>query len=53
LFFWLSIGRSGAFGRKGVAINFVTNDEQQTLHQIEKYYNTKIEELPADIADLI
>ncbi|CAF5132459.1 unnamed protein product [Rotaria sp. Silwood1] len=47
------IGRSGAFGRKGVAINFITNDEQQTLKNIEQYYNTKIEELPLNIADLI
>ncbi|CAF3707687.1 unnamed protein product [Rotaria sp. Silwood1] len=47
------IGRSGAFGRKGVAINFTTNDERQTLHHIEQYYNTQIEELPMDFADLI
>ncbi|CAF2236181.1 unnamed protein product, partial [Rotaria magnacalcarata] len=47
------IGRSGAFGRKGVAINFIINDEQQTLHSLEQYYNTQIEELPMDIADLI
>jgi superfamily II DNA/RNA helicase len=53
LFFWLSIGRSGAFGRKGVAINFITNDEQQALQHIEQYYNTQIEELPMNIADLI
>ncbi len=53
LFFWLSIGRSGRFGRKGVAINFITNDERQTLHHIEQYYNTQIEELPMNIADLI
>jgi translation initiation factor 4A len=50
---WLSIGRSGAFGRKGVAINLITNDERQTLNHIEKYYNTQIEELPVNIADLI
>ena len=50
---WLSIGRSGAFGRKGLAINFINKDEQQTLHHIEQYYNTQIEELPMDIADLI
>ncbi|CAF3454452.1 unnamed protein product [Rotaria socialis] len=47
------IGRSGAFGRKGVAINFIINDEQQSLCNLEQYYNTKIEELPTDIADLI
>ncbi|CAM4840294.1 unnamed protein product [Rotaria magnacalcarata] len=47
------IGRSGRFGRKGMAINFITNDEQQTLQNIEQYYNTRIEELPMNIADLI
>ncbi|CAF0764413.1 unnamed protein product [Rotaria sordida] len=47
------IGRSGRFGRKGTAINFITNDEQQTLHHIEQYYNTRIEELPMNINDLI
>jgi superfamily II DNA/RNA helicase len=52
--FWLSIGRSGKFGRKGVvAISFITNDERQTLRHIEQYYNTQIEELPTNIADLI
>ncbi|CAF1025977.1 unnamed protein product [Adineta steineri] len=47
------IGRSGKFGRKSVAINFITKDEQRTLHDIEQYYNTKIEELPMNIDDLI
>ncbi|CAF3478549.1 unnamed protein product [Rotaria socialis] len=32
------IGRSGRFGRQGTAINFITNDEQQTLKNIEQYY---------------
>ncbi|CAF3684496.1 unnamed protein product [Rotaria socialis] len=47
------IGRSGRFGRKGTAINFITNDEQQVLQNIEQYCNTRIEELPMNIADLI
>jgi ATP-dependent RNA helicase len=29
------IGRSGRFGRKGVAINFVTNDDVRILRDIE------------------
>merc|ERR1712048_1331860 len=45
------IGRSGRFGRKGVAINFVTNNDVRTMNDIEKYYHTQIEELPSDIAD--
>jgi len=47
------IGRSGRFGRKGVAINFVTNNDVRTMKEIESYYHTQIEEMPMDIADLI
>jgi len=47
------IGRSGRFGRKGVAINFVTNADVRAMKDIEKYYHTQIEEMPMDIADLI
>merc|ERR1711941_167480 len=47
------IGRSGRFGRKGVAINFVTTVDVRTMKDIERYYHTQIEELPMDIADLI
>lgn len=37
------IGRSGRFGRKGVAINLVSDDDLQLLKDIESYYNTSIE----------
>jgi len=47
------IGRSGRFGRKGVAINFVTNDDVRALRELEQFYNTQIEEMPANVADLI
>jgi translation initiation factor 4A len=47
------IGRSGRFGRKGVAINFVTNSDVRQMKEIERYYHTQIEEMPMDIADLI
>ena len=40
------IGRSGRYGRKGVAINFVTDDDEQKLKEIEQFYNTKVDELP-------
>ncbi len=40
------IGRSGRFGRKGVAINLITFTDISRLHDIEKYYSTIIEELP-------
>jgi len=47
------IGRSGRFGRKGVAINFVTGEDVRTLRELEQFYNTSIEEMPAHVADLI
>lgn len=47
------IGRSGRFGRKGVAINFVTNNDFRAMKDIERYCHTQIEEMPMDIADMI
>jgi translation initiation factor 4A len=47
------IGRSGRFGRKGVAINFVTTEDTRAMREIETFYNTKIEEMPMNVADLI
>ncbi|EFJ16567.1 hypothetical protein SELMODRAFT_85554 [Selaginella moellendorffii] len=47
------IGRSGRFGRKGVAINFMVREDERMLHDIQKFYNTVIEELPNNVADLI
>merc|ERR1712224_398429 len=47
------IGRSGRFGRKGVAINFLTNNDVVYLKDIEEFYNTVVEEMPLNVADLI
>lgn len=47
------IGRSGRFGRKGVAINFLTAGDVRYMRDIESFYNTQIEEMPMDVADLI
>jgi len=47
------IGRSGRFGRKGVAINFVTESDFPYLKDIEEFYSTKIEEMPMNVSDLI
>lgn len=47
------IGRSGRFGRKGVAINFVKEDDVKTLREIEQYYATQIDEMPMNVSDLI
>lgn len=46
------IGRSGRFGRKGVAINFITEDTTMILRDIQYYYDTEIKELPNDISQL-
>jgi len=42
------IGRGGRFGRKGVAINFVTYEDKSLLKQLCAFYSTSIEELPQD-----
>merc|ERR1719253_974880 len=42
------IGRSGRFNRKGVAINFVTNEDVRILRDIEQYYSTEINEMPTN-----
>lgn len=47
------IGRSGRFGRKGTAINFVTKKERSILIAIKKIYNTEINELPSDVSALL
>ena len=47
------IGRSGRFGRKGIAINFVTDNDVNRLKELEQFYNTQIEELPEDFRGVI
>ena len=47
------IGRSGRFGRKGVAINFVRNDDISILRDIEQFFGTIIDEMPLQIGDLV
>jgi len=47
------IGRGGRFGRKGVAINFVTTEDMRTMQDIEEHYRTSIEQMPLNVADLI
>ena len=46
------IGRSGRFGRKGLAINLVTQRDVRDLEELQKFYNTQIEALPANISSL-
>jgi ATP-dependent RNA helicase len=47
------IGRSGRFGRKGVAINFVKTEDVKVLRDIEQYYSTQIDEMPMNVSDLL
>ena len=43
------IGRSGRWGRKGNAINFITPRDIRTMRDIEYYYKITIEALPEDV----
>ena len=45
------IGRSGRYGRKGVAINLINDREVEYMKHIETFYDTKINEMPADISE--
>ena len=42
------IGRSGRWGRKGIAINFQTKHDATRLKKFEDYYHTQITEMPSD-----
>jgi len=46
------IGRSGRFGRKGVAVNFVIPSDGKFLNETEKFYNTQIVEMPLDLTEI-
>jgi translation initiation factor 4A len=48
-----AIGRSGRFGRKGLAINFITKHDIDFMRRLEKHYNITIDELPAEFDKLI
>lgn len=47
------IGRSGRFGRKGVAINFITDAERGQIDELSRHYNTYIAEMPQDIGSFL
>ena len=46
------IGRSGRYGRKGVAINFITNRELEYLNELERHYNINIDDLPQNVGEI-
>jgi translation initiation factor 4A len=48
-----AIGRSGRFGRKGMAINFITKYDVEFMRRLEEHYKITIRELPADFASLM
>jgi translation initiation factor 4A len=47
------IGRSGRHGRKGVAINLVTDRDQRQVDFIRQHYSTQIEPLPEDVEQIL
>jgi len=47
------IGRSGRFGRKGIAINLVKEEQMKHLHDIENYYSITIDEMPNNINEYL
>lgn len=46
------IGRSGRFGRKGTAINFVTPKDAMFLKEVQEYYHTEVGPLPQDLSQI-
>lgn len=47
------IGRSGRWGRKGMAINFVTRRDIHSIKKIESFYSISMEELPNNFTEQI
>jgi translation initiation factor 4A len=43
------IGRSGRWGRRGIAINFVTKQDIRQMKTIESHYKVSIEEMGANV----
>ena len=46
------IGRSGRYGRKGVAINLVNNRDISTIKELEEHYHIQINDLPNNVGDI-
>ena len=47
------IGRSGRFGRSGIAINFVLKNQMEEIKELEEHYAIKINQLPDDFDNLL
>lgn len=46
------IGRSGRYGRRGIALNFITASDVSFIKNIEQYYETEINEFPENVNDV-
>ncbi len=46
-------GRSGRYGRKGVNIVLIVEQELKMLMEFEHYYDHEIQEMPMNVADFI
>ena len=46
------IGRSGRYGRKGVAINLVGQRDERSLAEIQEHYKVTIDDLPQNLSDI-
>lgn len=47
------VGRSGRYGRKGIAISFVTDRDKKIFGEIEKKFMIQIDEMPINISDFL
>jgi translation initiation factor 4A len=43
------IGRTGRYGKKGIAINLILGSEMRKIKVLENHYATQIEEMPENI----
>jgi len=46
------IGRAGRFGRKGVTINLISQDESRAREEIEKHFGITMSTLPSDLSSV-
>jgi len=46
------IGRAGRFGRKGVTINLISQEENRAKSEIEQHFSINMEELPSDLSKI-
>ena len=46
------VGRSGRFGRRGIAINLISKLEGRFLLDLEEFYSTQIVRLPDDLSEI-